>query len=288
MKHPFLVIILLTFISSYCQKNEPKINLEESSWIFSDYTFTIHEDYSLYFVQGAGVSRHHHFIFQRFNTNELMQDSSIKWSINDQIITKYEEASHGLRESYVNEYYGKKVTTKLHKNNEVMFSSKDSTFLSPPLNIKLYKNDSIIYDPNDVYARQKNISITPIDDRLTVKFTPTPTSAEDKTYISIAYSSYVPVDIDKINSNKGAFEVAILPPKSELMQYGYKIIRFIEVGNEETEVNIPNEMLLNTPTKMITLSVTRGKKYTDSIDGKTFGLYNISRDGVTLKIIGSK
>ena len=127
-------ILIIIFIVIYSTVSAQTLDSEDNGWMFSDYTYKKLGDYSLCFIQGAGVSRHHHFIFERFPTKKDLEDSLFIWQINGDNLRNGDNASMGhvfSREHYQNPYYDRSVLPALYSGKK--FTNVKILFFCPDL-----------------------------------------------------------------------------------------------------------------------------------------------------------
>lgn len=289
MKKYFISAIFLIFFQSYafCQfDNFYKGYLKyvnDTSWLFSDYTYRFRGDLSLGFA-GGGITTN-------FNDKKVYTDSTYYWLFNGKKLKHCEFNSRNpinLESCYDGSYNGSKVKIQLFKNNNLYFEAVDSFLVPDNFGMIVTDGDSLIHHSyksirNNSRERFKydiHVDSTKFKIKLLNK-------SNDEDQITVVAIKYHVLKPEVENPKPAQYGVNIMPPQLHLYQYPFGINRYIVLPKGVEEFSIPSEMLKNIPVKEFEIKIISGKKvkYT-SHDGKEIEIFSISNDFLICNQIG--
>jgi len=293
----FGIIISLLITSCEVDNKHLQDYHTQGLWMFNDYTYKNRADFCLGFVQGAGVSRHHKFIFQIYNSQKDFSDSTIYWKINGKKVLKI-DSTILVKDNFFSyqaytDYYGKKISPSFVCNNETIMEAEDSIFIPPPLDIKILINDSVIYNPNDIMARIRKLSIDPKFDKVSLLISPTKINPNDKTILCLTYNLVRTTDTVK---NPDTYKLFVENPKDNIPSVSGSVFgsvtevnRYIYLENNIEEFIINREFFKGlTNGKGFWIRVYRGHLQRFIYKNKSLDIFSISADGKLFTIKSTK
>ncbi|MCB9223239.1 MAG: hypothetical protein H6582_03595 [Crocinitomicaceae bacterium] len=272
-------------IHSHCQFDKffegYKKYVNDSSWLFSDYTYRFRNDLSLGFT--GNISTNY------VNKNDR-NDSIYHWTMNGEKLTYCDFISKGplnLQECFSDKFEGSKINLKLYKNNQLYLETNDSFYVSPKIRIKIFNNDSLIQHNNYKYLKEPyQYVIDPENSHFKIQLLNQSLDESEITVLNIRFT-VLKSQIDSLKT--GPYGMNITPPQLHLYQFPFDINRYLVIPKGIKEFEVPFELIRGIPAEKFELMVLQGKKVTyECTDGREVDVFRLSHDGMTFTLPNSK